>query len=560
MGTVADGSGQSGAFASWRLFIESMAAASPTVIVLEDLHWADDALLEFVDGLVDRVRDVPLLVVVTTRPELLERRPGWAGGKINALTIGLGPLSSDHTTALIGEIIDPSLLPLEVEAVVLERAGGNPLYAQEYVRALVERGADAALPVTVQGIIAARLDGLSADEKGLLQDAAVIGAAAWVGAVCALGERERSVADDLVVRLERKQLVHRTRRSSIVGDVEFSFTHALIREVAYSQLPRSARVQSHERAAGWLEQVATDRADTAELIAYHYTTALELATALGNDTETLRLGALDALADAARQAAAKYDHTAVMRYAETALTLRPDPALRAEILVCDAVARYTAGNPDETVLLAARDAALAGGRVEDSVYLSRLLSDWAERFAADPGRSEAYQTEALGLAAGLPPGPITALAAYKSAYYLVINGRYEEALELCNVEIARATEAGADAAVGLMLIWRGDARIETGDADGITDMREAVRILEQQPTRKRRSRPTTSATPCRISAGCARRRSLTRRPLRVPGVAAMPPPSRRPRSASQRSRSIAPNQRPPSRCSTASRPARTSGS
>ena len=237
----ADGSGQSEAFAGWRLFFEAMAAESPTVLVVEDLHWADDALLDFVDGLVDRVRDVPLLVT-TARPRVVpERRQPGRGGKINALTIGLDPLSSEHTTALIGEIIDRSLLPADAEAVLLERAGGNPLYAQEYVRALVERGAGSELPETVQGIIAARLDGLSAAEKSLLQDAAVIGATLWLGAACALGERDRSDADDLTMRLERKQLVRRNRRSSIAGEVEFSFTHALIREVAYSQLPRAAR-------------------------------------------------------------------------------------------------------------------------------------------------------------------------------------------------------------------------------------------------------------------------------------------------------------------------------
>jgi class 3 adenylate cyclase len=121
---AADGSGQSEAFAGWRLFFEAMGAASPSIIILEDLHWADDALLDFVDGLVDRVGEVPLLIVVTARPELLERRPDWAGGKTNALTIGLQPLSSEHTTALIGEIIDRSLLPLDTEAVLLER--GQP--------------------------------------------------------------------------------------------------------------------------------------------------------------------------------------------------------------------------------------------------------------------------------------------------------------------------------------------------------------------------------------------------------------------------------------------------
>ncbi|MDQ1534251.1 MAG: hypothetical protein QOF28_2012 [Actinomycetota bacterium] len=476
----ADGSGQSEAFAGWRLFFEAMAAAAPTVLVVDDIHWADDALLDFVDGLVDRVRDVPLLVVATARPELLERRPGWAGGKLNALTIGLDPLSSEHTTALIGEIMDPSLLPADAVALLLERAGGNPLYAQEYVRALVERGASAALPETVQGIIAARLDGLSTSEKSLLQDAAVIGATVWLGAVCALGMRDRSEADDEIVRLERKQLVRRARRSSIAGEVEFSFAHALIREVAYSQLPRSARAQGHLRAATWLEQVATDRADTAESIARHYSTALELETALGNDTEHLRASALTALLESARQAAAKHDHNAVIRYAETALALRPDPSQHAEFLVLRALAAYTAGNFDGSLLLEARDAAVAHGHAEDSVNLSCLLAEWAQYFAADVERSRAYQAEGLAQATELAPGPVATLPAYLTANRLVMSGRYEEAIEFADLEINRALVAEAASAVGLMLVWRGAARVEIGNGDGIADQREAFRILDEQ--------------------------------------------------------------------------------
>jgi hypothetical protein len=462
------------------LFFEAMGARSPTVIVIEDLHWADDALLDFVDGLVARVNDVPLLVVATARPELLERRPGWAGGKINALTVGLGPLSTGHTTELIAEIIDRSLLPAAVEAMLLERAGGNPLYAQEYVRALVERGADATLPETVQGIIAARLDGLPPNEKSALQDAAVIGSTMWLGALCALGERDRSETDDLLLHLERKQLLRRSRRSGIAGEVELSFAHSLIREVAYSQLPRSARAARHQRAAAWLERVATDRAETAELVAHHYSTALELETALGNDTTHLLIAARNALSDASRQAAARHDHRAVLRYTEAALALEPEPRLRAELLVLRAVAGYDAGDPDESVLLEARDAAGAAGRVEDAVQLTCLLGQWAEYYATDVERTRAFDAEALTLAAGLPPGPIASLPAYQHAYRLVMSGRWPEAAAFADTEIARANEAGADSAVGLMLIWRGAARVEYDDEGGIVDLREATRILDEQ--------------------------------------------------------------------------------
>ena len=172
MAAAADGSGQSEAFAAWRMFFEAMGAQSPTVVVLDDLHWADDVLLDFVDGLVDRSA---MCRSLSSRPRVPTSSNVVPAGRAEdqRVTIGLDPLSSEHTTALIGAIIDRSLLALDAEALLLERAGGNPLYAQEYVRALMERGAGSTLPETVQGIIAARLDGLSHDEKSLLQDAAV---------------------------------------------------------------------------------------------------------------------------------------------------------------------------------------------------------------------------------------------------------------------------------------------------------------------------------------------------------------------------------------------------
>jgi hypothetical protein len=313
-----------------------------------------------------------------------------------------------------------------------------------------------------------------------LQHAAVIGTTVWLGAVCTLGMRDRAETDALLLRLERKQLVARARRSSIAGEVEFSFAHALIREVAYSQLPRSARAQSHAGAAAWLERVATDRADSAELIAQHYTVAIALEAALGNGTDALRPAALRALCDAARQSAARHDHAAAVRYTETALSLEPNEPQRAELLVLRAVAGYNAGKPDESLLLDARDAALANGRSEDAVHVMHLLSVWAEYYAADIERSNAFAADALRLAAELPPGPMTTLAPYARAYRLNMTGRGAEAIALADAEIARATAAGAEAAVGLMLVWRGSARTDSGDDRGIADMRKAVRILEEQ--------------------------------------------------------------------------------
>jgi hypothetical protein len=153
-------------------------------LVFEDLHWADDSLLDFIDHLVDWAAGVPMLVVCTARPELLSRRPGWGGGKPNAATISLSPLSDDDTARLVHALLERSVLPADVQSTLIERAGGNPLYAEEFARMVDELGEDGSglrLPESVQGIIAARLDALPIEEKLLLQDASVVGKVFWLG-------------------------------------------------------------------------------------------------------------------------------------------------------------------------------------------------------------------------------------------------------------------------------------------------------------------------------------------------------------------------------------------
>src|SRR6266496_2460339 len=163
------------AFAAWRRFLEALAEQRALVLVLEDLHWADEGLLDFVDELVDWLSGVRLLVVCSARPELLERRPGWGGGKLNASTIGLSPLSTEQTALLLSHVLERSVLPADTQHALLERAEGNPLYAEQFAELYLERGSteDLPLPETLQGIVAARLDGLSTDEKDVLQNASV---------------------------------------------------------------------------------------------------------------------------------------------------------------------------------------------------------------------------------------------------------------------------------------------------------------------------------------------------------------------------------------------------
>ncbi len=192
-GSEGSGDARDEAFAAWRRFFEELAAERPLVLVFEDLHWADDNLLDFVDHLVDWVSGVPLLVVCTARPELLTRRPGWGGGKPNALTISLSSLSDEETARLLAELLG-SVLAAETQSELLTRAGGNPLYAEEFARMLRDRGSIGELPETVQGLIAARLDLLEPGQKGLIQDAAVVGKRFWVEALAWLsGARPSSL-------------------------------------------------------------------------------------------------------------------------------------------------------------------------------------------------------------------------------------------------------------------------------------------------------------------------------------------------------------------------------
>jgi hypothetical protein len=246
------GDRRSEVFAAWRFFFEALAEQRPLVLVFEDLHWADDGLLDFVDYLVGWAGQVPLLVAGAARPELLERRPGWGGGKPNALTLSLAPLSDDDTARLIGSRLGRPVLEAGQQAALLAQAGGNPLYTEQFVQMLAEQQAEPelALPESVQGIIAARLDLLAPPEKRLLQDAAVVGKVFWPGAVAALGTGAAgSELEEYLHELERKQFIRRERRSSVAAETQYAFAHVLLRDVAYAQIPRAARVGKHLHAA-----------------------------------------------------------------------------------------------------------------------------------------------------------------------------------------------------------------------------------------------------------------------------------------------------------------------
>jgi class 3 adenylate cyclase len=296
--------GRADAFAAWRRLFELLAHGGPVVLAFDDLHWADDAVLDFVDELVEQTR-APVLVLATARPELSDRRPGWGAGDRRE-TIALEPLTDEETMALVRGLAGSEPLSSGLEETLLARAAGNPLYAEEFSRMAAEGGTPGlALPESVRGIVAARLDVVPLEERDVLQDAAVLGQRFWPDALVHLGPRSREGVDDLLARLERKEFVSRAAGSGVDGEWEYGFRHPLIREVAYEQIPRARRARMHLLAAEWTASLPADRAEErAEPLAQHYVDALGYARAAGEEVGDLPERTWRALAEAGDRARA----------------------------------------------------------------------------------------------------------------------------------------------------------------------------------------------------------------------------------------------------------------
>jgi predicted ATPase/class 3 adenylate cyclase len=470
--TTTDRSGE--AFAAWRRFFEALGEQRSLVLVFEDLHWADDGLLDFVDQLVDWLSDVPVLVVATARPELLARRPAWGGGKANATIVSLSPLSDAETARLVHGLLEQSVLPAEVQSVLLERAGGNPLYAEEFVRMFGERGlADADLPESVQGIIAARLDGLSGEDKELLQDAAVVGKVFWSGALAEIGSRDRTAVEDRLHTLERREFVRRERRSSVAGENEYAFRHLLVRDVAYGAIPRATRAERHRRAADWIEALGRPE-DHADLLAHHYLSALELSRAAGLDPGLLAGSAANALRRAGDRAFGLNAFGSAARFYDEALELGVDDELRPQVLFRLGSALHRAADERRIeVLEEARDAHLVLGDPETAAEASALLAEafWY-RGQNDPSRK--HLDRALELVRGRGATPAAARVLAGAARYSMLAGEHREAVRVGGEALAMAEQLGLEDVIPNVLNSIGTARANGGDRSGIADLERAI--------------------------------------------------------------------------------------
>ncbi|HUF59729.1 MAG TPA: adenylate/guanylate cyclase domain-containing protein [Actinomycetota bacterium] len=480
------GSSQEGseeAAAAWRRFLESLAERRPTVLIFEDLHWADDGLLDFLDYLIDWTRDVPLLVLCTARPELLARKPDWGGGKLNTATISLAPLSDEETARLLAGLLDRTLLPAELQATLLARAGGNPLYAEEFARMAANRStADLAtveLPGSVQGIIAARLDGLGPEAKSLLQDASVVGKTFWLGAVAAIGGQDPTDLERRLHELERGRFVRRARRSSVGAETEYAFLHLLVRDVAYGQIPRGARANKHRAAAAWIDSLGGERLeDRAELLAHHYLSALELARAAGQDTTDMERPARLALRAAGDRALGLAAFGAADRAYEAAVELWPvDDPERPLLLYQYGRSLWLYRDTGADVLGEARDGLLAAGDVEMAALAELLIGDtvWRQGKGID---AQSHFDRAESLIEGRPASTEVAQAKAHLARYLMVTGRSIDAIRVGREALAAANALGEEDIRTFALNTVGTARVNLGDLGGLDEIEESIQVAE----------------------------------------------------------------------------------
>jgi class 3 adenylate cyclase/tetratricopeptide (TPR) repeat protein len=335
-------------FMAVRAVVEAIALRRPLVLAFEDIHWADEGMLDLIDHLARWVR-APLLLVCMARDELLERQPGWGGGRKNATTISLEPLDEDETRELVA-----ALMPQRSGAAagngggdglgtvvpqVAERSGGNPLFAEEMVNRLLEEDTveTEALPGTVQSLLAARLDSLDRGERRLLLHSAVVGQTFWHGSLDAAAREEGIDLAPALARLEEKDLIVPAARSRLAGESEYAFKHVLIRDVAYGMLPKAVRCRKHVEVGEFIREKAADRIDAfVGLVAEHYARAATLGAEAGLEADRLRelqSQALELLEAAGDAAAALYSNGEAFERYSAALELsdRLDDADRARI-------------------------------------------------------------------------------------------------------------------------------------------------------------------------------------------------------------------------------------
>jgi hypothetical protein len=486
---------------SWRRFILAMAARQPTVLVFEDMHWADEPMLRFVELLGTSARGLPLLVICTARPELRERHPSWTSAITGTVSVSLPPMSD----ADIGRIYSLMFGAATVTPdALVELADGNPLYAHEYVRMLLEGGmrrpastqltvdlaAAPPMPDNVQAVIANRLDLLDPGDRMILQAAAVVGRQFWPGAVAHAANRPVESAERALSRLEQRDLIQEVPTSTMAGQLEYRFRHILVRDVCYQRLPRSERVARHQRTADWLETVSDGRqTDLAEVLAHHRWAAHEITRTLGMDTAPYAAPARDAMHRAAGRAYALHalDSAAEWVHRARGLSLPEDPALD---LFAAELAFYRDG-----------DAFLADDGIDRLEQLAGRLIDAGDRagaahawtllgtaawIRADRPATLTYLGRAVDLYASLPDSADKASALLELARARMINFEIEPAIVAADAAAELADRLGLIEVHASAMITLATARYLAGDQEGFGLLLEVTEHCRRNRLESRR--------------------------------------------------------------------------
>jgi class 3 adenylate cyclase/tetratricopeptide (TPR) repeat protein len=479
-------------FGAWRTFFERLATSAPVVMVFEDFHFADAGLIDFVDHLMEWSRAHPIYVVTLSRPELLERRPDWGAGKRSFNSLHLEPLPEAPMRALLAGLVPG--LPEPAVAAIIGRADGVPLYAVETVRMLLADGrlaledgayrpvgdlASLAVPATLTALIASRLDGLAADDRTLVSDAAVLGQSftlAGLAAVSGIGEAE---LEPRLLALVRRELLTLQADPRSPERGQYAFVQALIREVAYNTLAHPDRKRRHLAAARFFESLGSD--ELAGGLAGHYLAAQQNAVP-GPEADALAAQARIALRAAAERAIALGSHDQALAFLQQAVTVTTDPADEAELLE------------------RAGEAASAGARHEHAESLLRRAIELQQLRGDRPATARA--TAALGRALlwpfrtvpaiallepaaaefadlGADPDFVALLGQLARAY--MMNGAHEPAIEVADRVLAAAERADLVALVADTLVTKGTALGALGRGyEGLGGIETGLHLAERQ--------------------------------------------------------------------------------
>ena len=399
-------------FFSVRRLLEDVAAERPLVVVFDDVHWAEPTFLDLVDHVSDWSRDAPILVLCLARPELLDGRPAWGGGKLNATSVLLEPLPEAECDQLLRNLLGDAELATDARARILQAAEGNPLFVEEMLEMLIDDGllrrqngswvaasdlTEATVPPTIQALIAARLDRLSGEERAVVERGAVEGKVFHRGAVAALApDPLRAEVGAHLLSLVRKELV-RPDAPDFADEDAFKFRHLLLRDAAYDSLPKQTRADLHEQFADWLEAKVGERlSEYEEILGYHLEQGFRCGSEIGTPDEELARRAAVRLSAAGRRAEQRGDARAAANLLQRAVALLPagDPE-RVPLLPLLGMALMEAGQlaSAEPVF---RDAIVEARGIDDRrseararLQLSRMLALTRPEFTYEDARTEA---------------------------------------------------------------------------------------------------------------------------------------------------------------------------